>query len=379
MEYRTFGRTGWQVSEIGFGGWQLGGTWGEVDDTESIDTLLQLHGWFHRGVHELDWLETLNSLRLEGKIDRIGVSLHDSLPEQGVALAKLGLVGAIQVIFNIFEPEPLDELFPAALASGTAIIARVPLDSGSLSGTWNPEILQSWAPGDKRHNMYARNGNFDEALNRIKLVKNDCTPHYANLAEAAIRYSLHPDAVSLIISGMRNRHEVDLTHASATARPFLPSWPVLCAPTPESTRSTESKPARWMSNKTTVSSGSLSIPTAALITCCPSGWRAASTSSIHLRQRRACAARNLRPRPAHDGRHGQKHPGESTGRHRPGSRPSHPLDPRRRLHPAMRPPRPARRFVGKFPALPQGPPLLVKRHELLDFNRFDSFLDQIMN
>ena len=40
MQYRTFGKTGWKVSEIGFGGWQLGGTWGKVNDEESIETLL---------------------------------------------------------------------------------------------------------------------------------------------------------------------------------------------------------------------------------------------------------------------------------------------------------------------------------------------------
>ena len=40
MRYREFGRTGWKVSEIAFGGWQIGGDWGKVDDRESIDTLL---------------------------------------------------------------------------------------------------------------------------------------------------------------------------------------------------------------------------------------------------------------------------------------------------------------------------------------------------
>lgn len=46
MRYRTFGRTGWQISEIGFGAWQLGGDWGKVDDKASIDTL---HYAFNKG------------------------------------------------------------------------------------------------------------------------------------------------------------------------------------------------------------------------------------------------------------------------------------------------------------------------------------------
>ena len=51
MQYRSFGKAGWQVSEIGFGGWQLGGTWGTVDMSESIETLLCA---FEQGVNFVD-------------------------------------------------------------------------------------------------------------------------------------------------------------------------------------------------------------------------------------------------------------------------------------------------------------------------------------
>ena len=52
---------------------------------------------------ELDWLETLNKLHHEGKIDRIGVSLRDNEPDEGVDAAQFGLVDSFQVIFNMFE------------------------------------------------------------------------------------------------------------------------------------------------------------------------------------------------------------------------------------------------------------------------------------
>ncbi|MGB0774600.1 MAG: aldo/keto reductase [Akkermansiaceae bacterium] len=294
------------VSEIGFGGWQLGGTWGQVDDAESIDTLLyafeqginfvdtaalygagrseqvvgkalkqwtgekiyvaskippivwdqqndidapmrgryplaharqqveaslrrlntdcidllQLHGWYHQGCYQLDWLEALNTLKSEGKIAHIGVSLHDARPDQGITVAELGLVDSIQVIFNIFEQEPLEKLLPAAQATSTAIIARVPLDSGSLTGSWNAHTIDDWQPDDKRHQMYAKDGNFSETLARIDRIKNVCTPHYPSLAEAALRFSLSPDAVSLTIPGMRNRHEVDLNTVHSDGIPF---------------------------------------------------------------------------------------------------------------------------------------------------------------
>lgn len=51
MRYREFGRTGWNVSEIGFGGWGLGGDWGPVDDKESVQTLLA--AW-DRGINLVD-------------------------------------------------------------------------------------------------------------------------------------------------------------------------------------------------------------------------------------------------------------------------------------------------------------------------------------
>ena len=227
MKYRVFGRTGWQVSEIGFGAWQIGGDWGAVDDQQSIDTLLyayeqgvnfvdtaelygkghseavigrslkewkdgkvyvatkaqpivwpspdeakpdmrgryprwhlrenveaslkrlgveridlyQLHCWLSDGLSNLDWLETLNDLRREGKIDHIGVSIRDFRPEEGVDLAHYGLVNSIQVIFNMFEQRPASALFPAGASTSTAFIARVPLDSGSLIGNWSKEHL----------------------------------------------------------------------------------------------------------------------------------------------------------------------------------------------------------------------------------------------
>ncbi|MDH3711478.1 MAG: aldo/keto reductase [Cyclobacteriaceae bacterium] len=298
MQYRNFGRTDWKVSEIGFGGWQLGGTWGPMDEKESIDTLLyafekgvnfvdtaiaygqgrsetvvgkalekwnsgkiyvatkitpimpelthldldnkpqmkgrypewymrqmvegslkrlgverldllQLHLWLERGITELDWLETLNALRKEGKIDRIGVSLADIRPHQGLLLAKYGLVDSIQVLFNLFEQEPAEELFPEGQRSGVAFISRVPLDSGSLTGTWDRDTYGSWSKDDKRHLMY-RGKRFAETLERVDKLRAVCKPFYTNLAEAAMRYVLHQPAVKVVIPGMRNRQEVDM-------------------------------------------------------------------------------------------------------------------------------------------------------------------------
>jgi aryl-alcohol dehydrogenase-like predicted oxidoreductase len=233
VQYRTFGRTGWRVSEIAFGGWQLGGDWGPVDDrpvmrgrypawhlraavdaslrrlgVERID-LFQLHGWLASGTEELDWLETLNALRTEGKVDQIGVSIRDYRPEEGVALAQLGLSASIQVVFNMFEQRPAATLFPAGAATRTAFIARVPFDSGALIGNWTEDTYAWWSPGSVPHTLF-RGERFAETLRRVNRLKQLCAPYYPTLAEAAIRYSLRPGEVATVIPGMRNPAEVDM-------------------------------------------------------------------------------------------------------------------------------------------------------------------------
>jgi aryl-alcohol dehydrogenase-like predicted oxidoreductase len=298
MQFRRFGRTGWQVSEIAFGAWQLGGDWGGVDDEASIDTLLyafeqgvnfvdtaqlyglghsedvvgealrrwtgskiyvatkaqptvwphpdeeaplmrgrypewhlranvedslrrlgverldlfQLHSWIANGVQALDWLETLNALRVEGKIDQIGVSIRDFRPQDGLGLANLGLVASQQVIFNMFEQTPSHELFPAGQATDTAFIARVPLDSGSLVGHWTEDTYAQWAPGSVPSVMF-QGQRFTDTLERVAALRDLCAPYYPTLAEAALRYVLSEPMVSTVIPGMTSRAMVDMNVA----------------------------------------------------------------------------------------------------------------------------------------------------------------------
>lgn len=310
MRYRAFGNTGWEVSEIGIGTWQMGGTWGKIDDCASVDTLLyaferginfidtaaaygagrsesvvgravkayggssplyiatkvtppaevycakhppgpdadfdryfpeahlranvdaslsrlqceridllQLHIWLPRGCTQLGWLEVLNDLRLQGKINKIGVSLRDVRADEGVGLARLGLVSSIQTLFNLFEQRPVDALIPAAKQTGTAIIARVPFDSGALTGTWDASTYSTWTTDDKRHQMY-RGARFQQTLGRVEAIKRLVESYGLTLPEAAMRYCLHPTSVSTVIPGMRNRDEVDLNLAYSDGKPL---------------------------------------------------------------------------------------------------------------------------------------------------------------
>jgi aryl-alcohol dehydrogenase-like predicted oxidoreductase len=305
MKYRRFGMTGWNISEIAFGAWQIGGDWGKVDDKASVETLLyafekgvnfidtaqmygrghseevigqalkqwkggkvyvatkaqpvvwpdpgeyspsmrgrypswhlrenvekslrrlgverldlyQLHCWLKDGTTSLDWLETLNDLRREGKIEHVGVSLRDFRPDEGVELARLGLVDSIQVVFNMFEQRPAADLFAAGVRTNTAFIARVPLDSGSLIGDWTKDSYATFEPGSQPHSMF-RGERFYDTLDRVEKLKILCQPHYPTLAEAAMRYVLSAPALSTLIPGMKNRQEVDMNIAYSDGAPF---------------------------------------------------------------------------------------------------------------------------------------------------------------
>ena len=305
MKYRGFGRTGWQVSEIGFGAWQIGGDWGRVEDRASIDTLhyafgkginfvdtaelygnghseeviglalrewkdskiyvatkvrpiiwpdpdddnpqmrgrfpewyvrdnverslkrlgveridlFQLHSFMPSAMVELDWLETLNKLRREGKIDHVGVSLRDYRPQEGVDLARAGLVDSQQVVFNMFEQRPGGDLFQAGEAANTAFIARVPLDSGALIGNWTETTYANWETGSQPHQMF-RGERFKETLERVNRLKTLCAPYYSTLAEAAMRYVLSAPQLSVLIPGMKSRAEVDMNIAYSDGKAF---------------------------------------------------------------------------------------------------------------------------------------------------------------
>uniref|UniRef100_A0A7C1NXD0 Aldo/keto reductase n=1 Tax=Agrobacterium albertimagni TaxID=147266 RepID=A0A7C1NXD0_9HYPH len=151
-------------------------------------------------------------LRVEGKIDQIGISLRDNEPDEGIAVAKLGLVASQQVIFNMFEQPAREKLFPAAVDTGTAIIARVPLDSGSLSGRWAADTYATFKLGSQQHDMF-RGARFAETLQRIEALKAEIGPDHGELADVAMRYVLSHAAVSVIIPGMSSIRHVDMNVA----------------------------------------------------------------------------------------------------------------------------------------------------------------------
>jgi aryl-alcohol dehydrogenase-like predicted oxidoreductase len=303
MNYRRFGRTNWQVSEIGYGMWGMGG-WTGSDDEESLSSLqhavdlgcnffdtalaygegkseqllgqlvrangenklytatkvppkngtwpsrrgftlddtfppdyieqrvheslehaglesfdlMQLHVWEDAWLEDDRWSKKLDELRSQGLIHSIGISINRWEPWNGVKTVRSGLIDAVQVVYNIFDQNPEDELFPACAEMDVAVIARVPFDEGTLTGTLTPE--SKWPEGDFR-NMYFAPANLVPSVERAEKLK-QLLPADMSLPELALRFILESPTVSTIIPGMRKARHVEANIAVSDAGPLSP-------------------------------------------------------------------------------------------------------------------------------------------------------------
>ncbi len=301
MRYRTFGRLGWQVSEIGFGTWGMGG-WSGFDDDECVralerglalgcnfldtalvygdghseqligqvlpawtgrrpyvatkippkngrwpalstyrleDTfpadhirastelslrnlgvdridLLQFHVWTDAWALDTRWQKAVTRLRDEGVIAGVGISINRWEPSSVLTALKTGLVDAVQVVYNIFDQAPEDDLIPLCRELGVAVIARVPFDEGSLTGSLTSG--SKWPRGDWR-NHYFSPANLAATLPRVERLQ-PLVPPGTDLPELALRFILHHPAVSTIIPGMRTVRHVERNLAAGDGRPL---------------------------------------------------------------------------------------------------------------------------------------------------------------
>jgi aryl-alcohol dehydrogenase-like predicted oxidoreductase len=301
MKYRRFGRTGWDVSEIGYGMWGMAG-WSGSDDAESlaslnravelgcnffdtawaygsghseellgkvlrehadkklyaatkippknrkwpsrrefklddcfpsdyifeyVDTslrnigietldLIQFHTWEDSWLDEDSLLRSIEVLRASGKVRAIGVSINRWEPWNGVRAVRSGLIDAVQVIYNIFDQNPEDELFPACRERNVAVIARVPFDEGTLTGS---VTLESKWPKEDWRSTYFVPENLKASVQHADalkpLLKNGMT-----LPEMALRFILNNPDVSTIIPGMRKLRNVDANVAADEKGPL---------------------------------------------------------------------------------------------------------------------------------------------------------------
>ena len=165
---------------------------------ERID-VQQIHVWSSNWVRETEWIETLIQLRQEGKIRFIGVSIGD--PKEALGLAKSGLADTIQVVYNIFDQSPEDELFPLCRNNNVGVIARSPLDEGSLTGKFSKDTKFSQ---DDWRNGYFSPAVLRETVERVERLKPRILKEAPSMTVGALKFCLSHPAVSTVIPGIRS-------------------------------------------------------------------------------------------------------------------------------------------------------------------------------
>jgi aryl-alcohol dehydrogenase-like predicted oxidoreductase len=126
------------------------------------------------------------------------------------------LFDAVLVIYNIFDHNPVDELFPACREKDVAVIARVPFDEGSLTGTLT--LDSKWPEGDWR-NTYFVAENLKSSVEHADALK-PLVPAGMTMPEMALRFILNNRDVSTIIPGMRRRRHVEANLAASDKGPL---------------------------------------------------------------------------------------------------------------------------------------------------------------
>lgn len=303
MRYRRFGRTDWQVSEIGYGMWGMGG-WTGSDDDESLrsldraielgcnffdtafaygmgksekllgetlrrhpgkqlytatkvppknwkwpgraDTpvsavfpadhiiemtekslanigspaidLQQLHVWSDTWAGDSGWQRAAEELKRRQLMRAFGISVNRWEPSNILKALRTGLVDSVQVVYNVFDQNPEDELFPACRELDVAVIARVPFDEGGLTGTLTRE--SRWPEGDFR-NVYFTPENLAATLERVERLE-PLVPAGMDLPELTLRFILSEPTVSTVIPGMRKIRHVERNIAASDDEPLPP-------------------------------------------------------------------------------------------------------------------------------------------------------------
>ena len=149
-------------------------------------------------------------------IRSFGLSLNRWQPENGLKALRTGLVDVVQVIYNIFDQVPEDKLFPLCRELNVGIIARVPLDEGSLGGKMT---LETRFPGDDWRSKYFGPANLAKTLARVEKLKSVLPPSIT-LPQVALRFVLSNPTVSTTIIGMRKPDHVRQNIAVSDAGPL---------------------------------------------------------------------------------------------------------------------------------------------------------------
>jgi aryl-alcohol dehydrogenase-like predicted oxidoreductase len=187
--------------------------------------LMQFHTWNDNWLRDDRWFYKLDDLRSQGLVRAIGISINRWEPGNGIQAVKTGQIDSVQVIYNIFDQNPEDELFPVCEKMRVAVIARVPFDEGSLTGTLTKE--STWPEGDWR-NTYFVTANLEKSVERadaLKRLLREWNRDHAGegeitMPEMALRFILQNPIISTVIPGMRKLRNVNSNIRTSDAGPL---------------------------------------------------------------------------------------------------------------------------------------------------------------
>lgn len=183
--------------------------------TDYVD-LYQVHNPTISDLEKEEVQEAMEQLQEWGKIRFWGVSV--TTPQDGLEVMRRGWGYTLQVLYNIINQQPAEQLLPMAKQKNFGIIARVPLASGLLSGKYTAET--NFGVNDVRQNFLTPR-RLVEAMEKIAEVKSIVSGVTRSLPEAALKFCLADDAVSTVIPGARNARQVEL-NATASGEPLPP-------------------------------------------------------------------------------------------------------------------------------------------------------------
>lgn len=183
-----------------------------------VDTIdvLQFHVWDDSWTDRPEFRSTVEKLKRDRIIHAFGLSINRWEPNNGLKALRTGLIDCVQVIYNVFDQNPEDELFPLCRELNIGVIARVPLDEGSLGGKMTRQT--TFPEGDWRRG-YFNPKNLNETMDRVDRLRADL-PSGLSLPDAALRFILNEPAVSTIIVGMRKEEHVRGNMALSDAGPL---------------------------------------------------------------------------------------------------------------------------------------------------------------
>ena len=171
---------------------------------DTID-LQQLHVWDPGWIDRDEWKRAFEDLKRDGKIRFAGVSINDHQPDSALGVVAGGLIDSVQVIYNIFDQIPKNNLFPAAQKHNVGVLARVPFDEGSLTGTIT---ANSEFEGDEFRAFYFKRRPQKAGGRARSALQADLEGVPGSLPELALRFCLSHPAVSSVIPGMRKVRNV---------------------------------------------------------------------------------------------------------------------------------------------------------------------------